>query len=660
MADTNLELERIKADLLALVKLVGQGNMALGEQAIALGRQVDDVATGVSVIQRATETDPKDGVARKALGQVPALTKSMGDVASGLKRVVLLRDQKASDQDVAAEALRITGSCLEIAATAALIAPPPYGKIAAQIISAIQGLVTFVATILDLAHPAKKEPSVAEVVENVVRSVEGYTQRNLLNGVIAELNHMHAGLVELHRQKVEVPRLRSFATWPGIWDLVELPAGEGVDVRIDAMPSWLMDERNLDLKPDPWGEVFYLYLLAKGQYLRNWLSAMLLLDQRDAKDSTPDQGFLVNGDYLLAAAQLRSHVKSQQLILQELTPFAVRKAVGVIIGGDQEVLSSPNGFAPEGHKWPFIFLQRVPPRFRIGRTARATKLAAGTERRVWVLAEEALYFYALDDTANEKDFSWYPPDNVAVPHMQDISVVQSGPRCSEVHFLAQAPELLVNLYGWDEGKVGNRQPYDTSFFSKMQEKPQRYRYLNYGGQDFAQIAATPAGYLCLLTSDAKLWYWDATPAPGNPRREIPAPPIKAAAGNIKIASGSERVYVFGGQEIWHKQHADIARNANTEWQKLAPPRKAPEGKDMPAGWSYKSVAESEGGAVLANLALPDGSTRFYLAHDGEWQVGSADARFCEMLITLPPVSHATFNALKSKVDELVLHQTAAS
>ena len=67
-----------------------------------------------------------------------------------------------------------------------------------------------------------------------------------------------------------------------------------------------------------------------------------------------------------------------------------------------------------------------------------------------------------------------------------------------------------------------------------------------------------------------------------------------------------------------------------------------------------SVAESEGGAILANLELPGIGNRFYLWHDDEWEIGAANA-YGRMLITLPPDSHETFNALKTKVSELVRH-----
>ncbi|WP_439576295.1 hypothetical protein [Elioraea sp.] len=646
------DLERIRKishDLKALSDTMGAGNQDILGQGSQIQSQIEALAQGVGAIQRAVDKNPDDPVARKALQQVPALTNSLGGVAGGLRRVVLLRQHGASDQDVAAEALRITGSFLEIAATAAVIAPPPYGKIAAEIISAIQSLVNFVAAVLDLAHPAKKEPSVAEIVENAVRSVHGFAQRDLLNGVLAQLNHMHAGLAELHRQKSDPKRHRTFETWPDIWNLVELPAGEGVDVRVDSMPSWLMDEKNLDLEPDPWGEVFYLYLLAKGQYLRNWLSAMLLLNQPDPGDSQNDAStFLVNGDFEVAAVQLGSIVKTEQSILRQLTPFAVRKAMGVMIGSRAELLASPKGFVFEGTEWPFTH----------GLSGGAiTKIAAGPERRVWAVANRDLFFYLLDDQGKQKDFDRYPTRDVGSIVVRDMSVAQSGRRTSEIHALPDlrdgaAPEWPM-CYIWDEGKVGNRQPWDHTFYDKMQKGGLRYRWVQ-PDRNFAQIAAAPTGCLYLLTSDAKLWYWDATPAPATSLRDLSGPSITADAKDVQVSTGTERVYVFGNQDIWYKSHSDIARGANTDWTRIAPPSRAPDRRAMPAGWSYKSVAESEGGAIVANLELPGIGNRFYLWHDDEWEIGASNA-YGRMLITLPPDSHETFNALKSKVNELVRH-----
>lgn len=649
MSDAATQISQISHNLKALADDVGAGNQDLLGQGSQIQSQIEALAQGVGAIQRAVDKNPDDPVARKAMQQVPALASSLGGVAGGLRRVVLLRQQGASDQDVAAESLRITGSFLEIAATAAVIAPPPYGKIAAEIISAIQSLVNFVAAILDLAHPAKKEPSVAEIVDNAVRSAHGFAQRNLLNGVLAQLNHMHAGLAELHRQKSDPKRHRTFEKWPDIWDLVELPAGEGVDVRVDSMPSWLMDEKNLDLDPDPWGEVFYLYLLAKGQYLRNWLSAMLLLNQPDAGDSRIDAStFLVNGDFEVAAVQLGSIVKTEQSILRQLTPFAVRKAMGIIIGSRAELISSPKGFVFEGTEWPFT--QQLSG-------GAITRVAAGPERRVWAVANQDLFFYLLDDKGRQKDFDRYPTRDVGSIVVRDMSVAQSGRRTSEIHALpylrdGAAPEWPM-CYFWDEGKVGNRQPWDTRFYDKMQKGGLRYRWVQ-PDTNFAQIAATPAGYLYLLTNDARLWYWDATPAPNKSLRDLSGPSITAEAKDVQVSAGSECVYVFGNQDIWYKSHSDIARGANTDWTRIAPPSKAPDNRPMPAGWSYKTVSESEGGAVLANLDLPGIGNRFYMWHDGEWEIGASNA-YGRMLITLPPDSHETFNALKSKVNELVGH-----
>src|SRR5690606_14033753 len=156
------------------------------------------------------------------------------------------------------------------------------------------------------------------------------------------------------------------------------------------------------------------------------------------------------------------------------------------------------------------------------------------------------------------------------------------------------------------------------------------------------------GCLYLLTNDAKLWYWDATPAPATSLRDLSGPSVTADVKDVQVSTGTERVYVFGNQDIWCKSHSDIARGANTGCTRIAPPSRAPDNRPMPAGWSYKSVVESEGGAVLANLDLPGIGNRFYLWHDDEWDIGAANA-YGRMLITLPPDSHETFNALKTRV-----------
>jgi hypothetical protein len=627
-----------------------------------MSKRVGELEDAAKAIEASAQQKPHDP-ARKALKQLPALAGALGDVAGSLRSAVVLRQQGGSDQDVAAESLRITGSCLEIAATAAVIAPPPYGKVAAAIIQAIQSLVNFVATILDLAHPAKKEPSVAEIVDNAVRSAHGFAQRNLLNGVLAQLNHMRAGLAELHRQKSDAKRHRGFETWPEIWNLVELPAGQGVDVRVDSMPSWLMDEKNLDLDPDPWGEVFYLYLLAKGQYLRNWLSAMLLPNQPDAGDGgVDDPKFLINGDFAVAAVQLNSIVHTEQSILRQLTPFAVRKAMGVMIGSQGELISSKKGFEFEGADWPFA--QKLSG-------GAITHVAAGPGRRVWALANGGLFFCLLNDKAIQQDFDRYPPGGVMAeqflenarvverqvePKHHDLCVVRSGNRASNVHVLVsgldRGQQVAPWVYRWDEEKVGTRQPWDRTFYEKMETAGVGGTY---AVGEWSCLAAGPGkcAYLLAKGSPPRLKRFDhAQEAREKQPRDVTVPLGMAGARTLGLSASGDWLYVFGGQDIWYRAHDDIARGANTDWARIAPPTTAPDGRTMPAGWSYESVVESEGGALLATINLPGIGTRFYMWHDDAWDIGAANAHG-RMLITLPLDSHATFNALKSKVDELV-------
>ncbi len=694
MSNPQKDIEQLKLELKSLADTVGAGNHDLATQSSRLQTQIEAVSEGIGVIQRATETNPDDPVARKALGQVPALTGSLGGVASGLRRVVLLRAQGASDQDVAAESLRITGSLLEIAATAAVIAPPPYGKIAAQIISAIQGLVNFVATILDLAHPAKKEPSVADIVDKAVRSVHGFAQRDLLTGVLAQLNHMQAGLQELHEQKADPDRRRHFKKWPGIWNLVELPAGEGVDVRVDSMPSWLMDEKNLDLEPDPWGEVFYLYLLAKGQYLHNWLSAMLLLDQPDAEIDA--KKFLINGDYKLAAKQLEFILKTEQSILRQLTPFAVRKAMSVHIGSHTKLHCSMKGFVFDGTEWPFV-----------GNLSGSgyRKIVAGPGRRLWALADGGLYFCLLDARGKELDHDRYPPGGSITLHVPEpnmpglfmgrtgqitvspkhhaVVIVPSAEGKSDIHVLASdwfAKDTdRTWVYRWDERKVDRRtdeglqpadrrKPWDQTFYEMMETPP---RYTPSAGYEALsatprEIAVSPSGtvYLDAGGGNNDLCYFGLLEQPGVSRKRVNMGrehmPQVFAEKRIAphLAQSSERLYCFGGQYIFYRRYTDIARSANNDWTRISPPTKAPGGRPMPSGWSYRSISESEGGAVLASLELPGIGDRFYMWHDGDWEIGAAGV-YGAMIITLPPDSHETFNALKGKVDELVAFSAAS-
>src|SRR5262245_61658692 len=122
MPNLATQISQIGNNLKEVAGTVGAGNQELLNQTSRIQGQIESLAEGVGAIQRAVDKNPDDPVARKALQQVPALANSLGGVAGGLRRVVVLRQQGASDQDVAAESLRITGSFLEIAATAAVIA----------------------------------------------------------------------------------------------------------------------------------------------------------------------------------------------------------------------------------------------------------------------------------------------------------------------------------------------------------------------------------------------------------------------------------------------------------------------------------------------------------------------------------------------------------
>jgi hypothetical protein len=659
---TKQKLEEIKEGLTTVTGQIAGNKTDLENQLNAVKTSLDSIAAGVGRIEEEVKKDPPDPVHRKALQQVPALTKSLSDVASGLKRTFAKGacNRPGGGGGKFADHRLVARNCLSRCANRTTT----YGKIAAEIISAIQGLVNFVATILDLTHPKKKEPSIADVVANAIGSAVGRGHSNLLTGVLNQLQHMEAGLDQLHQQKDDPTRHRTFENWSDVWKTVELPAGEGVNVRVDSMPSWLMDENNLSLDPDPLGEVFYLYLLAKGQYLRNWLSAMLLLNTWDAKNPDPGKPTLINGDFLVAQAQLNSVVKTEQTTLRALVPFAVRKAVGVIIGSQEEIISSQKGFALEKTEWPNQKLSG----------GSVKKVVAGPEGRVWSIHNVGeLYCYKLDGQGKQLDFFRYPPPNhpseltpvvdwgyIGVPHWGDICVALRGRRASEVHLLDREYKLgtAPECYFWDEDKVGDRQPWDRTFYDKMQQGPNGPLLCRYfiaspanSPNSMLQIAATPAGYLYCLTKEADLWYWDATPT-ANSMRRLDGPSIRTDGKDVKLSSGAERVYIFANQDIWYKSHADIARSGNRGWIPLEPPAKAPENKPMPDGWFYKSVTESEGGAILASIELPSIGKRFYMWHDGQWEVGS-DKLWGEMLVTLPLDGHHTFKALRSKVAELL-------
>lgn len=638
-------------------------------------------------LKKLTAPDPLGSVKRDAerLGAMPVVTKSLGGIAGNLKNIILLSQNNGNPKDIAAESLRMTGSVFEVAATICKMGGP-YGKLAGEVLSALQGLCDMVAMILGLTNEKQEEPSLQDVLTNVIKSDRGFNKLDMIRGTYRELDSIAVRLQKMTQQHRETGR--TFKSWEAVWIEAGVPGGSGYYSKFGEIQSWLEDPANLELDPDPWDDVLYVYAIAMRRYVENYVAALIL-----APRFSPDDSNKLHPEHETQVVGLEHELSQEGEFLKRITKIATRKAPSFHIGTDSCIYGSKYGFRAEREHWPAA---------KQGTGSLFTKLAMGPGGRLWALAGGSLLYTHMTDKNGQfvnRDAAKWPP--LGSSELGDLAVAPRGGAASDVLGLRTASNTmsseLVCHYPWDEDDFDKMarhgDPFDprsavTKLFLNQNNiannvttaqqvmeagRPRRYAqdaFKNPVGPDaaerasFRHIAAAPSGQIYLIDQNLALWHWNATAF-----TEITsAPPLSKYDGTypggtspvgLAVHAGSDGLYIYGCQGIQYKTYATLhADGDNSEWTTISPPH-APgdqirvgdkwEWPKMPTEWYYRSLTESEGGTLLVSIVIPGVSEgRVFRWSDGEWEVG-APTVIARGIVTARLGSHDVLNAFRNMV-----------
>jgi hypothetical protein len=630
LAARYLALRRVRGNLGAAARRAKISDNDRDEQNKRMNGRIVALDLKVDEIHKNTKPDRPDVGAK-----VADTFNAMGNAATGLANGIRLVQDGGNPQEAAAEFLRSSGAILKTVGQLAKLGGP-YGKIAGEVLEALQGLCDFVATILNLSQKKEPEQTLSEVIRGELRDAFGQRKCDDLFGVLMNFEVMGDQAKQAFKEIRDGKKL-PVKTWQdAVAEATALIGGGGEAMALNSARHWLEDDTNIESKY--WLDVFELYILAQRKCLDTWQCALCLVDKEH--DEELRIGF----------AGFKVYIDQQQDFIAAIAPVAVSKVMGFHIGGgrhDKTVYIRKGGFAAKAGAGVWK-----------GAEGWNYDKVASSPGRLWLLSNGQVGTIPIDDEANAmyglRGFNEYATDYFidlcVVPRRPTDKEPNSG-QVSEIHALRKIqPDnepAAVYFFPWDEATSAQqaKDGWDKrkSVFGRRYKLAARLPVVK-----FTKIAASPDGYLYLWSAERQtLFYWDD--------KEIRPMAHPVGASLFALSASNDKLYILGPRQIAYKLHSDInatISEAAKGWTVVPAP---PPAMNLPRDWCYKSVEETEGGALLVTICDDSNSTygHFYKWADGKWVADPERGRYAGFQLgALPLRCHDTFNALKTAMQGL--------